>query len=52
MATMEGDTEFLAENLGSCASVVEQKTGDNDFLFFKGCQEEEASIVELGCSIS
>uniref|UniRef100_A0A7S1A368 T-complex protein 1 subunit alpha n=1 Tax=Noctiluca scintillans TaxID=2966 RepID=A0A7S1A368_NOCSC len=47
MATMEGDTEFLAENLGSCASVVEQKTGDNDFLFFKGCQEQEAKTIVL-----
>merc|ERR1719476_679849 len=37
MATMEGDEAFDPAWLGSAEEVVEQRVGDNDFVFIKGC---------------
>merc|ERR1711953_1552167 len=37
MATMEGDEAFDPTYLGKAEEVCEQRVGDNDFTFIKGC---------------
>eukprot|EP00929_Paragymnodinium_shiwhaense_P030465 TRINITY_DN17265_c0_g1_i1.p1 TRINITY_DN17265_c0_g1~~TRINITY_DN17265_c0_g1_i1.p1 ORF type:complete len:548 (+),score=206.74 TRINITY_DN17265_c0_g1_i1:78-1721(+) len=47
MATLEGDEAFDAKNLGSAEEVMEQRVGDNDFVFLKGCPAHKASTILL-----
>jgi len=47
MATMEGDEAFEASNLGSAEEVCEQRVGDNDFIFMKGCAGSKAATILL-----
>ncbi len=47
MADMEGDEGFEASNLGSCASVSEERVGDGELLFFRGCASDAACSVIL-----
>eukprot|EP00414_Alexandrium_minutum_P000720 CAMPEP_0113825280 /NCGR_PEP_ID=MMETSP0328-20130328/3669_1 /TAXON_ID=39455 /ORGANISM="Alexandrium minutum" /LENGTH=505 /DNA_ID=CAMNT_0000793231 /DNA_START=99 /DNA_END=1614 /DNA_ORIENTATION=+ /assembly_acc=CAM_ASM_000350 len=47
MATMEGEEEFDPKFLGSAEEVVEQRVGDNDFIFVKGCSASKASTILL-----
>merc|ERR1711920_791973 len=37
LATMDGDEAFDPKYLGSAEEVCEQRVGDNDFIFIKGC---------------
>ncbi|XP_053993706.1 uncharacterized protein LOC128884371 [Hylaeus volcanicus] len=47
LATIEGDEEFNASWLGTCDEVCEQRVGDWDFLFFKGCKTSKAKTLIL-----
>merc|ERR1719444_657281 len=47
MATLDGDEEFEASYLGAAESVVEERLGDNDFVFFKGCTASKAATILL-----
>lgn len=47
MATLDGDEEFQSSWLGECNEVVEDKVGDWDFLFFKGCKSSRAMTLIL-----
>jgi len=47
MATMDGDEAFDPACLGSAEEVVEQRIGDNDFVFIKGCATTKASTIIL-----
>jgi T-complex protein 1 subunit alpha len=47
MATLEGDEAFDSANLGTAEEVCEQRVGDNDFLFVKGCSQSKAATILL-----
>mmetsp|Transcript_5389 Transcript_5389/g.11888 ORF Transcript_5389/g.11888 Transcript_5389/m.11888 type:complete len:543 (+) Transcript_5389:93-1721(+) len=47
MATMEGDEAFDPKCLGTAEEVVDQRVGDNDFLFVKGCSATKAATILL-----
>lgn len=47
MATMEGDEAFDPAFLGSAEEVCEQRVGDNDFTFIKGCAATKAATILL-----
>merc|ERR1719149_555992 len=47
MATIEGDEAFEASNLGKADEVMEQRVGDNDFIFIKGCSQSKAATILL-----
>jgi len=47
MATIEGDEAFETKNLGTAAEVVEQRVGDNEFIFIKGCSQSKAATILL-----
>jgi len=47
MATMEGDEAFDTAFLGSADEVCEERLGDNDFVFIKGCSASKAATVIL-----
>merc|ERR1712151_54384 len=47
MATMEGDEAFEASYLGTAEEVVEQRVGDNDFIFIKGAAATKAATILL-----
>merc|ERR1719230_1956623 len=47
LATIEGDEAFDESNLGHAEEVVEQRVGDNDFTFLKGCPGHRASTILL-----
>jgi len=47
MATLDGDEAFEASYLGSAEMVVEERLGDNDFIFFKGCTASKAATILL-----
>jgi len=47
MATMEGDEGFEASALGKADEVSEQRVGDNDFIFIKGCAAAKAATILL-----
>lgn len=47
MATMDGDEAFDASFLGSAEEVAEQRVGDNDFVFIKGCSATKAATILL-----
>merc|ERR1712048_1117144 len=43
----EGDEDFDAKWLGSAEEVTEQRVGDNDFVFIKGCSATKAATILL-----
>lgn len=47
LATMEGDEAFDAACLGSAEEVCEQRVGDNEFVFIKGCAASKAATILL-----
>merc|ERR1719382_271444 len=47
LATMEGDEAFEASYLGSAEEVCDQRVGDNDFIFIKGCKASKAATILL-----
>lgn len=47
MADMEGNEAFDAANLGECASVAEERVGDGELLYFRGCKHGSACTVVL-----
>mmetsp|Transcript_13793 Transcript_13793/g.25290 ORF Transcript_13793/g.25290 Transcript_13793/m.25290 type:complete len:547 (+) Transcript_13793:85-1725(+) len=47
MATMEGDEAFDPGMLGSAEEVCDQRVGDNDFIFVKGCATTKAVTLLL-----
>ncbi|XP_026193573.1 T-complex protein 1 subunit alpha [Cyclospora cayetanensis] len=47
LATLEGDEFFDPAALGSCAEVCEERVGDWDYLFFRGCKTSKAATVIL-----
>eukprot|EP00747_Dinoflagellata_sp_TGD_P182746 gnl/TRDRNA2_/TRDRNA2_37111_c0_seq1.p1 gnl/TRDRNA2_/TRDRNA2_37111_c0~~gnl/TRDRNA2_/TRDRNA2_37111_c0_seq1.p1 ORF type:complete len:545 (+),score=144.29 gnl/TRDRNA2_/TRDRNA2_37111_c0_seq1:37-1671(+) len=47
MATMEGDEAFESKWLGEAEEVVEQRVGDNDFVFIKGGKATKANTILL-----
>merc|ERR1712183_715003 len=44
---MEGDEEFDASAVGSADEVSDQRVGDNDFIFIKGCAATKAATILL-----
>lgn len=47
LATLEGDEAFDPANLGHAEEVCEQRVGDNDFCFIKGCKQTKAATILL-----
>merc|ERR1719213_548690 len=47
LATIEGDEDFDEANLGKADEVCEQRVGDNDFVFIKGCSQSKAATILL-----
>lgn len=47
MADMEGNEAFDASALGECASVSEERVGDGELLYFRGCKGGSACTVVL-----
>jgi len=47
MATLEGDEAFDSACLGAAEEVVDQRVGDNDFIFIKGCSASKAVTILL-----
>lgn len=47
MATPEGEEVFDAKSLGECDLVSEKAVGDNDFVFFEGCKNNNACTIVL-----
>jgi len=47
MATIEGDEAFEPSNLGKAEEVMEQRVGDNEFIFIKGCAQSKAATILL-----
>merc|ERR1719213_821012 len=47
LATIEGDEDFDEANLGKADEVCEQRVGDNDFIFIKGCSQTKAATILL-----
>lgn len=47
LATIEGDEAFDADCLGYADVVEEERVGDNDFIFVKGCKSSKASTMLL-----
>lgn len=47
MATMEGDEAFDPAFLGKAEEVMEQRLGDNDFIFIKGAKATKAATILL-----
>jgi len=47
LATMDGDEAFDKAYLGEADEVVEERVGDNEFIFVKGCKATKASTIIL-----
>ncbi len=47
MADMEGNEVFDASNLGECDEVSEERVGDNELLYFRGCKSGAACTIVL-----
>jgi len=45
MANMDGDESFDPATLGAAEEVTEQRVGDNDFIFIKGCASAKAATI-------
>jgi len=47
LATLDGDEAFDEAYLGKADEVCEQRVGDNDFVFIKGCSQSKAATILL-----
>jgi len=47
LATIDGDEAFDEAYLGKADEVCEQRVGDNDFVFIKGCSQSKAATILL-----
>lgn len=47
MADMEGEEAFDAANLGECAEVSEERVGDGELIYFRGCKSGSACTIVL-----
>merc|ERR1711957_519828 len=47
LATLDGDEAFDEAYLGKAEEVCEQRVGDNDFVFIKGCSQSKAATILL-----
>jgi T-complex protein 1 subunit alpha len=47
MADLEGEEAFDAATLGECAEVSEERVGDGELLYFRGCKSGSACTVVL-----
>lgn len=47
MADLEGNEVFDASNLGEASSVSEERVGDGELLYFRGCKAGQACTVVL-----
>ena len=47
MADMEGNEAFDAAMLGECQEVAEQRVGDGELIYFRGCKTGQACTVVL-----
>eukprot|EP00439_Symbiodinium_sp_Y106_P005143 s6049_g1.t1 len=47
LATVEGDEAFDASYAGSADEVINERVGDNDFVFIKGCKASKACSILL-----
>lgn len=47
MADMEGNESFDSAVLGHCAEVAEERVGDGELLYFRGCKSGSACTVVL-----
>jgi len=47
LATLEGDEAFDKSSLGHAEEVCEQRVGDNDYMFIKGCSQSKAATILL-----
>lgn len=47
MADMDGNEAFDASNLGECSWVAEERVGDGELLYFRGCKNGQACTVVL-----
>jgi len=47
MADLEGNEVFDAANLGECHTVCEERVGDGELLYFRGCKNGSACTVVL-----
>ncbi|KAL8452975.1 hypothetical protein Emag_002061 [Eimeria magna] len=47
LATLEGDEVLDPAALGTCTEVCEERVGDWDYLFFRGCKTSKAATIIL-----
>merc|ERR1719223_1487774 len=47
MANMDGEESFDPKCLGAADEVSDQRVGDNDFIFIKGCAASKATTILL-----
>merc|ERR1711948_111096 len=47
MADMDGGESFDPKFLGAAEEVVDQRVGDNEFIFLKGCKATKAATILL-----
>jgi T-complex protein 1 subunit alpha len=47
MADLEGDEAFDANALGECSEVSEERVGDGELLYFRGCKNGHACTIVL-----
>mmetsp|Transcript_62901 Transcript_62901/g.205362 ORF Transcript_62901/g.205362 Transcript_62901/m.205362 type:complete len:547 (+) Transcript_62901:131-1771(+) len=47
MANMDGEESFDPKYLGAADVVTEERVGDNDFIFIKGCKATKATTILL-----
>lgn len=47
MADLEGNEAFDATSLGECALVSEERVGDGELLYFRGCKTGQACTIVL-----
>jgi len=47
MADLEGNEAFDATMLGECSTVCEERVGDGELLYFRGCKSGQACTVVL-----
>lgn len=47
MSDIEGNEVFDSSNLGECSSVSEERVGDGELIYFRGCKNSEACTIVL-----
>lgn len=47
MTDMDGEEAFDATTLGECQEVSEERVGDGELLYFRGCKAGQACTVVL-----